>query len=344
MNQPLRVILGNSNKRFSGVTSTMLQTMSYQQSLCEIWVLGNHNLPDPSIAINFRQAVQICKESKTPVIFHARRNDEMIQALFLKKLCGANLKILFTSTAQREHSFLTKWLMQQVDAVISTCSAAASYLKDPPVAVIPHGINTNLYTPAQNKQEAWKATGFPGDYGIGIFGRVRKQKGVDLFINACIKNLPKLPGATAIIVGAIDDKELVENSKKKASEANLLDRIIFTGELPFDRIPGLFRSMSLICALSRNEGYGLTVLESLASETPVLATKAGAWPDILADQAVGSLAECDNQSMINQQMYALLQNQKSLASMGRSGRELVLRKYKIEDEARALFNFYKSLI
>ena len=118
MNQPLRVILGNSNKRFSGVTSTMLQTMSYQQSLCEIWVLGNHNLPDPSIAINFRQAVQICKESKTPVIFHARRNDEMIQALFLKKLCGANLKILFTSTAQREHSFLTKWLMQQVDAVI----------------------------------------------------------------------------------------------------------------------------------------------------------------------------------------------------------------------------------
>jgi len=344
MNQQLRVILGNSNKRFSGVTSTMLQTMSYQKSLCEIRVLGMHNLPDPSIAINFRQAVKFCNQSTSPVIFHARRNDEMIQALLLKKLCGANLKILFTSTAQRQHSFLTKWLMQEMDAVISTCSAAASYLKDSPAAIIPHGIDTSLYAPARNKKEAWQATGFPGDYGIGIFGRVRKQKGIDLFINACIENLPKLPGATAIIVGAIDNKDLVEHCKKMASEANLQDRIIFTGELPFDRIPELFRSMSLICALSRNEGYGLTVLEALASETPVLATRAGAWPDILNDQAVGSLAECDNQSMINQQMYALLQNQKNLESMGRSGRELVLRKYKIEDESKSLTDFYKSLI
>jgi len=39
-----------------------------------------------------------------------------------------------------------------------------------------------------------------------------------------------------------------------------------------------------------------------------------------------------------------LQNQKNLESMGRSGRELVLRKYKIEDEAKSLTDFYKSLI
>ncbi len=344
MNQPLRVILGNSNKRFSGVTSTMLQTMSRQQSLCEIRVLGKHNLPDPSIAINFRQAVQICKESKTPVIFHARRNDEMIQALLLKKLCGANLKILFTSTAQREHSLLTKWLMQQIDAVISTCTAAASYLKHAPAAIIPHGIDTEIYTPAVDRKAAWLATGLPGEYGIGIFGRVRKQKGIDLFAKACIENLPKLPGATAVIVGAIDDRELVENCKKMALEANLQDRIIFTGELPFDRIPGLFRSMSLICALSHNEGYGLTVLEALASGTPVLATNAGAWPDILKNQPVGKLVDAGNQVMISQEMGTLLGDQSSLEQMGGEGRELTLEYYKIEDEAKALFNFYKRLI
>tara|TARA_R110002073_G_scaffold70286_11_gene173749 strand:- start:503 stop:1537 length:1035 start_codon:yes stop_codon:yes gene_type:complete len=344
MKPTLRVILGNSNKRFSGVTSTMLQTMSYQQSSCEIRVLGEHNLPDPSIAINFHQAAQICYESKTPVIFHARRNDEMIQALILKKLFGANLKILFTSTAQRKHSFLTKWLMQQVDAVISTCSAAASYLNNAPAAIIPHGIDTNIYSPAHNKKAAWQSTGFPGEYGIGIFGRVRKQKGIDLFINACIENLPNYPAATAVIVGAIDDKDLVDHCKKAAKSANLEERIIFTGELPFDRIPELFRSMSLICALSRNEGFGLTVLEALSSETPVLATEAGAWPDILNGQTAGRLVERDNQKMINQQMNELLQDETILEAMGKAGRKLVMEKYKIEQEACALVDFYKSLI
>jgi mannosyltransferase len=84
------VILGNSNKRFSGVTSTMLQTLKHQQSKITLRVLGKHHLPDELAHLNigFWQLVRDCK---TPLpngnsrVFHARRNDEMIQALLLKK-------------------------------------------------------------------------------------------------------------------------------------------------------------------------------------------------------------------------------------------------------------------
>jgi len=342
MNNQLQVILGNSNRRFSGVTSTMLQTMAYQRSLCELRVLGSHNLPDPSIAIGFREAMKLGRKAEAPIIFHARRNNEMIQAIALKTL-GANVNTLFTSTAQRHHSILTKWLMGQMDAVISTCSSAASFLEKPPAIIIPHGIDTRTYRPTNDRKSAWQQTGFPGDYGIGIFGRVRKQKGIGLFVNACLENLPAFPGATAIIVGAIDDEALVEDCKKKAAQANLKDRIIFTAELPFERIPELFRAMSLVCALSYNEGYGLTVLEALASGTPVLATTAGAWPDILDGKPVGKLVPVGNQEAITRQMYSLLLDQKNLEVLGKNGRAMVEQCYKIEDEAQSLVNFYKSL-
>ena len=321
----------------------MLQTMAHQRELCDLRVLGNYNLPDSSIAIGFLEAAKFCKGSASPVIFHARRNDEMIQALALKKLFGANLRILFTSTAQRHHSLLTKWLMSQMDAIISTCSAAASFLQSPPDTIIPHGVDSRTYIPAENKAEAWKSTGFPGSYGIGIFGRVRKQKGIDLFVNACLENLPSLPQVSAVIVGAIDDKELVERCKGKAREANLEERIIFTGELPFEQIPGLFRAMSLVCALSYNEGYGLTVLEALASGTAVLATKSGAWPDILADQKAGSLVDIGDQEAITKKMKLLLTEPRLLETMGVNGRRMVEEKYQIEEEARSLVNFYEKL-
>ncbi len=343
MSQKTKVILGNSNPRFSGVTSTMLQTMAYQRQLCDLNVLGKHNLPDPSIAISFREAIKTGKKAKTPVVFHARRNDEMIQALILKKVLGANLRILFTSTAQRHHSRLTRWLMSQMDAVISTCQAAANFLQIAPATIIPHGVDTRTYMPATDKVAAWQATGFPGKYGIGIFGRVRKQKGTELFVDACLKNLPDFPDTSAVIVGAIDDPELVERCKRKAVDAGLQDRILFTGELPFEQIPVLFRAMSLVCALSYNEGYGLTVLEALASGTAVLATKAGAWPDILANRPVGRLVNVGDQEAITKQMHQLLTDPNSLATMGSAGRKLVEQEYKIEDEARSLIRFYEKL-
>ena len=79
---------------------------------------------------------------RKPVVFHARRNIEMVQALLLRCLGASTLKIAFTSTAQRYHSRFTRYLMRQMDSVISTCSAAASYLDPPPDQLIPHGIDT----------------------------------------------------------------------------------------------------------------------------------------------------------------------------------------------------------
>ncbi|HKK94583.1 MAG TPA: hypothetical protein VJ925_14205, partial [Longimicrobiales bacterium] len=170
----IEVILGNSNPRFSGVTSTMLQVLPEQMKRMDVAVMGAHNLPPGAPVVGFWDVVRLARhplpDGRTRV-FHARRNDEMIQALLLKHLFGADLRVVFTSTAQRHHTRFTNWLMGRMDGLLSTCRAAAEYMRLPPDRIIPHGVDTAIYAPPDDRGRAWDRLGLPGRYGIGIFGR-----------------------------------------------------------------------------------------------------------------------------------------------------------------------------
>jgi len=347
-NDTIEVILGNSNSRFSGVTSTMLQTLQIQKELVGIRVMGKHHLPDAQLAISFTEVIKLCRKPLSNGkhrVFHARRNDEMIQALILKHLFGSKIHIIFTSTAQRYHSGLTRWLMSKMDAIISTCDAAASYLKTPADIIINHGVQTESYYPAENKQALWQQHGFSGEYGIGIFGRVREQKGVHLFVNACIEAFKLHPEYTAIIVGAIstDNQTFVDELKNKIAKQSLEDRILFLGEQPFEKIPSLIRSVSVLAALSDNEGFGLTPLEALASSTAVLTTKAGAWPEIVENGVNGFIENVNDQQAITATLSNMLDTPEHLDAMGKNGRKQVLEKYTAEQEAHKLCDFYRQI-
>ncbi len=348
MSQDCELILGNSNPRFSGVTSTMLQTLAYQQKMMSVRVLGDHHLPDPDRSISFWEVAQLAKRPRADGkqrIFHARRNDEMIQALVLKYLFGAKFKIVFTSTAQRHHSGFSRWLMSKMDAILSTCQAAANYLESPPARIIAHGINAENYQPSDNKSNEIAELGLPGERLIGIFGRVREQKGVHLFVQACVELLPDFPDVSAIIVGAIspDNKAWVDALKQTVVAAGLEDRVLFTGELNFEDLPHYFSACTAVAALSRNEGFGLTVLEAMSSGAAVVATEAGAWPEVVRDGVDGFVVPVEDQTAVSGALRELLNSPELSDKMGKSGRTRVLESYTIEHEAQQLCDFFRTL-
>ena len=75
------------------------------------------------------------------LIWHARRNNEMIAGVLLRAL-GWPLKLVFTSAAQRHHTWITRWLIRRMDAIIATNEISASFLKRE-ATVIPHGVDTD---------------------------------------------------------------------------------------------------------------------------------------------------------------------------------------------------------
>lgn len=335
-----RLILGNSNKRFSGVTSTMLQTLPEVRKLMPLVVMGSHHLPSGTPTIRFRDLASLNDKTR---IFHARRNDEMIQALAARKL-GAKIKIIFTSTAQRHHTRFTRWLMSQMDGIITTCSAANSYLETPADVIIPHGIDLERYHPPKDKKEAWQTLGFPGEFGIGIFGRVRPSKGIDVLVDAVIPVLKENSAPTVVIVGETTPKfrDYQKQIQAKIDKAGLSRRIIFHGKQPGRALPGLFRGMSIVAALSRNEGFGLTIPEAMASGCAVLASHAGAWQDIIDEGHHGFTVPVGYPEATQAALKKLLDS--NLGQMGSAGRKHVEKDYTIQREANSLVDFYQSIL
>ena len=342
------LILGNSNPRFSGVTSTMLQVLRHQKDMINVVVMGKHHLPEDVQKVTFMEVVKHLRKAhpngKTRV-FHARRNNEVLQALALKKIFGVKIKIAFTSTAQRDHSWITRWLIRQSDAVISTGAAAASYIQAGADVIIPHGVDLDRYQPAEDKQALWQELGFPGKFGIGIFGRVRHQKGVDILTRAAIPALKKNPDFTVIICGETtpDQKKFEDKLKELIDAEGMTARFVFLGKQPFDALPRLFRAMHLVTALSRNEGFGLTVLEAMASGTAVLASEAGAWKDIVREGKDGFIVPCDDIEATQTKLNLMLASHEALATMGLQGRKHVEQHYTLEREAQTLCKFFRQL-
>ena len=158
-NREIELIIGNSKRNFSGITSTMLQVVAYQKHMIPLRIMGRSNLTDPSLAISFWQVVKICQQPLTNGkfrIFHARRVDEMIQGVLLKYLFNAKIKLVFSSAAQRKRARFTRWLTRRMDAVIAMCKASASYLENPPSTIIYHGVNTLAYTVSDDKKRPGK--------------------------------------------------------------------------------------------------------------------------------------------------------------------------------------------
>jgi mannosyltransferase len=337
----LQLIVPNLHRRYSGVTATNRMVAPKLAKMFRAAWLGPH-APD---GIARMGVVDLFKSwrRRNVVIWHARRNDEMIVGLLLRAL-GWPLKLVFTSAAQRHHTWITRWLIARMDAVIATNEISASFLKRASV-VIPHGVDTECYAPPANRAAAFAEAGLPGRYAIGCFGRVRAQKGSDVFVEAMCRLLPRYPDFTAVIVGAITPEHLsfANDLKKRIEAAGLQSRILMTGELPIEEVQRWYRRLTIYAFTSRNEGFGLTLIEAMSVGAALVASRAGAAELVIEAGATGVLTPPGDADALVAALEPLMRDPNSAAAMGERGRVRVLEKFSLDAEANRIAEVYRGL-
>src|SRR5580693_7256477 len=190
----LQLIVPNLHRRYSGVTATNRMVAPKLAKMFRTAWLGP-DAPDGVARMVLSDLAGLWRR-RTPLIWHARRNNEMIAGVLLR-LLGWPLKLVFTSAAQRHHTWITRWLIGRMDAIIATSAISASFLKRE-ATVVMHGVDSDRYAPPGYRAAAFAESGLPGRYAIGCFGRVRAQKGTDVFVEAMCALLPRYPDFTAV--------------------------------------------------------------------------------------------------------------------------------------------------
>jgi mannosyltransferase len=276
-------------------------------------------------------------------IWHARRNVEMVFGLVLKAL-GFRLALIFNSAAQRRHSRFTDLLIAQMDAVIATSEAAAGYVRRP-ATVIHHGIDTHAYLPPADRLADFAATGLPGRYGVGSFGRVRRQKGTDLFVEAMCRLLPKYPDFTAVVIGrvTVDNQPFLEGLKQRVANAGLEERVRFLGELPVEEVPRWYQRISIYVFASRVEGFGLTMLEAMAAGDAVVAARAGAAEMVISDGDTGVLTPAGDVEALTAALEPLMRDPERVAEMGRRARDRIIANFSRDREVDQISAVYRQV-
>src|SRR5689334_4605870 len=281
---------------------------------------------------------------RVPVIWHARRNDEMIAGVLLRAL-GWPLKLVFTSAAQRHHTWLTRWLIRRMDAIIATSDISASFLKRESDVVM-HGVDTEVYAPPADRAAAFAQSGLPGRYAIGCFGRVRAQKGSDVFVEAMCRLLPRYPDFTAVMVGAIvpEQQAFASGLKQRIEAAGLQSRIIITGELEIADVQRWYQRLTIYAFTSRNEGFGLTLIEAMAAGAALVASRAGAAERVVEDGVTGMLTPPGDADALVAALEPLMRDPAQAAAMGERARARVLEKFSLDAEANGIAEVYRRLV
>ena len=116
----LQLIVANLHWRYSGVTATSrMVTPRLAKMFRTVWF--GPDAPDGVTCLRFPGLLKL-RRQQTPVIWHARRNNDMMAGVLLKAF-GWPLRLLFTSAAQRHHTWITRWLISRMDAVILVVNA-----------------------------------------------------------------------------------------------------------------------------------------------------------------------------------------------------------------------------
>ena len=337
----------NLHWRYSGVTSTILALAPLMAQRGAVACVGAH-LPESAPQIPFRQ-VLVHGWSRPPQgrfrIWHARRNDEMIVGVLLKSLLRQPWKLIFTSAGQRRQTWLTRWLIRRMDAVIATSEGSARFL-EVPHTIIHHGVDVRRFAPLPDRAAEWRKAGLPGAYGLGAFGRLRLQKGTDLLVEAALRLLPAYPDATLLLTGLTTPKneDFVAGLKQRIATAGLKSRVKFLGEQPREKMPYWFGLTQVYVAPMRSEGFGLTPLEAMASGAAVVATRAGAAAQLVADGETGFLVPPGDLEALIAAIEPLLADPQKALAMGGKGREKAVAHHDIAQEAAKIIGVYESVL
>lgn len=337
------VIAPNLKRRLSGVTATVVRLLPVQAKMIAIAATGP-GLPPDLPHIPLMRAATMPRDRWR--VWHARRNTEMLLGLALRHVLRRRYRLLFTSAAQRHHSGFTRWLIRRQDALVATSAKAASYLERP-AQVIMHGVDADVFRPADDRAALRAELGLdPDAVLIGCFGRVREQKGVDLLVGAALRLLPERPRVQVIFTGRItpDNVAFADALKARIEAAGLSTRIRFLGELPWDQLVRHYQALDLFAAPARWEGFGLTPLEAMACGVPVVAADVGAYDTLIRQGEVGSIVPPGDEDALTEALARWLDDDAGRAMAGQAARAHVTANHAITGEAAALVTLYRHML
>jgi len=248
-----------------------------------------------------------------------------------------NAKMAGYTTADR---FITRWLVDRVLTVSSDIEKVlAGRYGSNRVHCIHNGIDleaVRITIPREALRRTWQIA--EDAVIIGTAGRLVPVKGHAILLEAIRILRASKPNVTLFLVG---DGPLRSDLEANVKRLGLESAVIFTGHQ--DQAYDCLNLMDIFALPSLHEGIPMVLLEALALERPVVATRVGGIPEVITHDLSGKLVHASDAEELARSLRELIERPDTAKSLGIEGRRQVEREYSAKTMANRTADMYRSL-
>lgn len=211
------------------------------------------------------------------------------------------------------------------------------------ISLIHSSIDLNRFNPqAITKGIFRKELGIsPDEVLVGMVANIVPYKGPEIFLEAAYNILEKRGGVRFFLIGEGDDA-LEKKLKEEVKQKGLAKKIIFTGIR--EDIPAVLADLDIFCLPSYEEGLGTAILEAMAMEKPVVATRVGGIPDSVIEGETGFLIDPGDSDNLSQNILSLMDSPQKAKQMGKKGRLRIEQEFTLQTMTEKTEDLYKRLL
>jgi glycosyltransferase involved in cell wall biosynthesis len=175
---------------------------------------------------------------------------------------------------------------------------------------------------------------------VGVVAVLRRQKRLDILIEALARVARRVPGVQLVIAGEATEN-LGETLAGLASEIGIRDRVHFLGY--HADVAGVLAGCDVACLSSDYEGQPLAVLEYMDAGKPIVATRVGGIPELIVDGREGILVPRRDPEALAAALARVLLDKDLAASLGTAARERQRREFSLEAAVARVEALYDEL-
>ena len=242
------------------------------------------------------------------------------------------------------HKAVLKHNLKSADKILSTSNVMAVETQkytDKDIEVTPFGINTEIFKP--EKVNRSDSTPFSeNDLVIGTIKWLEKIYGIDYLIRAfsiVLSRHPELP-LKLLIVGDGSERQ---NLETLANELGLGEKVYFAGRADYSKVHYFNNVMDVYSALSLYDSFGVAIVEAESCGTPVVVSDVGGLPEVVEDGVTGFVVERKNAVVAAEKLEKLVLDPELRKSMGKAGRERVLKLYDWNENVAQMMGIYNKI-
>ena len=301
------------------------------------------NRPEKSKNILFFIKLMVIINKLKPDVIHCHSTTSFKLANIIK-LFFKNIKVIYTIHGTKiitKHVDIIKAINKKCDKVIAISNVIKNECLDmgiqkEKILVIYNGIEIEQYNLPKKEHKS---------INIVCVARIVPLKGHDILIKAFSKLKKQVSDSKLFFVGDVPSKNAIKDNEYKNQLEQIIGELKLQNDIQFcgniSNVPEFFRNMDILVLPSRQEGFGLVIIEAMAARLGVVASNIEGPKEILKNK-YGYMFEVENDNDLFNKIHDCINNTMNI-SLEDSYR-YVEKKYSIESMCREYKNVYCEVL